>query len=419
MKKILVSVLILSSFFISCSKTKKEETIVEEKIEENNSTENQNKEIEEDKKSISIQDYLNNIKIMEKGGFTVYGDVEFCELPKNCKLKEYSVFGLDGDEGFLETAPKEIKLEISSFDNDVVYTAYVSENVFQKESKIYLEAVHDGKSFLCNDKNPVELIQRTAMDGSVYYLFYFSFVNRNLYSANTEWILNFRSCQNDEIIAKKMINQVHVSCNYVVYKDEYENPFVSLNHNSIKPYEKNHLLYKGDVLILSYGRYYGKGISYIPFAAVKTKQNKNGVCDIEFSLKQDGQYKVDFYDSRTGIFTETSCFDYITVEYQKGSDTFLEKEDTEWKVNSLEGLRYRNAPWGEKIGVFEDATQLIQTEEIYIPFFDCIDNVKGFWIPVRLKYRNQEENQESPFVYCDNPDMTMGWVFSGFLTKIK
>ncbi len=419
MKKTFVFILILSLVFVSCSKNAKDESLANKVNSEIEAVENQQTETVHDEKTIQVQDSSVTMSVLEKGGFTVYGNAEFCDIPKECRKQEYSIFGIEGDEMPLETSPDKIEIKCSSVDNDLNYTVYIPESVYKDNPEIYLEAEHDGKTFVYKDKSPLELKTNKAMDGICYYTTYFPFVNRNLFSENSEWILKLKNSQNDELIYKEVWNRPVVSCNYVVYKDEYESPFVALDHNRVNPNEKNHLLYKGDVAVISYCCNYGRGIVYIPFVALKAKHNVNGVCDLEFSIQASGQYKVDFYDSTTSQLTETSCFDYISVSYQKDAVEFAEKKGTVWKVNSPEGLRYRDSPWGDKIGVLENATELIQTEEMQLPFSDCIDGEKGFWIPIALKDVALEIKPDSPKIYCDNPDETLGWVFSGFLTKIE
>ena len=94
-------------------------------------------------------------------------------------------------------------------------------------------------------------------------------------------------------------------------------------------------------------------------------------------------------------------------------------------MNSPEGLRLRNMPWGEKIGLLEDGTEIIQTEDALFPFYDFIDGQKGFWIPVKRKVKpefsdsaDEAAQKEKPEVYWSKTPEPDGWVFSGFLTQI-
>ena len=77
-----------------------------------------------------------------------------------------------------------------------------------------------------------------------------------------------------------------------------------------------------------------------------------------------------------------SNFDYISVK--RDNIQHIEKSSTAWLVNSIEGLRIRTSPWGEKIGLLEHQTELYQTEDSLYPFYDEIDNIRGFWIPVKV-----------------------------------
>ena len=83
-----------------------------------------------------------------------------------------------------------------------------------------------------------------------------------------------------------------------------------------------------------------------------------------------------------------------------------------------EGLRLRDSPWGEKIALLENGTELIQTEMTHYPFYGFID-AHGFWIPVKYAdgdLQNQEIKKNTS-VYCADSTETVGWVFSGFLEK--
>ena len=57
----------------------------------------------------------------------------------------------------LETSPDKIEIKCSSVDNDLNYTVYIPESVYKDNPEIYLEAEHDGKTFVYKDKSPLEL----------------------------------------------------------------------------------------------------------------------------------------------------------------------------------------------------------------------------------------------------------------------
>ena len=145
--------------------------------------------------------------------------------------------------------------------------------------------------------------------------------------------------------------------------------------------------------------------------------DKNGVCHFEFSIKERGQYKIDFYNTATGEIIRNDAFHYIQAS---GKDIkHVEKKGTNWKVDSAEGLRLRNSPWGEKVGLLENETLLVQTEETLYPFYDFIDGQYGFWIPVKIVNKPEDYNSDyKEKLICDYPDETDGWVFSGFLKKM-
>ena len=180
-----------------------------------------------------------------------------------------------------------------------------------------------------------------------------------------------------------------------------------------------HFLYKGkpsegDMIVISYGFSSIYGISYVPFTAIKTKNDKDGVCSFDFKISQPGQYMIDFYNEQTGEIHKTSAFDFLEVRADKDFKP-IEKSGTKWKVNSPEGLRLRTAPWGEKIGLLKDGEEVIQTNDTMYPFYDFIDNEYGFWIPVRILDSEFETDKTILKTY----DITNGWVFSGFLKKIE
>ena len=152
-------------------------------------------------------------------------------------------------------------------------------------------------------------------------------------------------------------------------------------------------------------------------ACTKTKPSDENTKTVEVLPDQPGQYKLDFYDVLSGKITYTSFFDFINVSRLSETE-YVETVGTEWKVNSPEGLRLRDSPWGEKVGLLRDGTELIQTENAHYPFYDFIDGHHGFWIPVRQKNPPETSDvQKKTEIFCDSGEQTEGWVFSGFLTK--
>ena len=301
-------------------------------------------------------------------------------------------------------------------------------------NELYLEAEHDGKTFTYQETNPIDFQEETNSKGELLgYRAYISFENRNLYSKSDKWNLTLRDCHDGTILASETVSQKPSPCGYTVYTGDhgYESPFVdsiSVNRN-LEPGKPYHMIYngkggsfpvleKGTMIVFSYCYYYdGKSkMLYVPFLGVQTKSDENGVCSIDFSIKEPGQYKIDFYDVTTGEINLTSNFDYLTVRDDVDLKR-VEKKGTRWKVNSAEGLRLRDSPWGEKIALLENGTELIQTEETHYPFYDFID-AHGFWIPVKYADKtSQNQEKEKKHVYCLNEEETVGWVFSGFLSN--
>jgi len=369
------------------------------------SVENQN----ESGKSESIQsevatpvperDYLTMDEFLEehsygKGGINIYNEGLIYDVPESVKREEFRVMGVEGDYIPPETPYKEIEI---AFRPDISSLLYVTlpKEVYDKNPEVYIEAQHDGKSFIYNDKLPLKLkeVNNGILIG---YESALIFNNRNLYSKNYNWDVLLRSCATDEILFKQTFTLDFGPEEYVVYSEEYENPFVPLENRNLETGKQYHLIYQGNgssnerdgtMAIFSYG-YQPYNIVYFPLFGVITKTDRDGVCHFEFSLKESGQYKIDFYDTATGEIIRNDCFHYIQAY---GKDIkHVEKNGTKWQVNSADGLRLRNCPWGEKIGLLENETLLIQTEEILYPFYDHIDTQPGFWIPVEIVNKPQD-----------------------------
>ncbi len=386
---------------------------------------------------LTMEEFLKEREgLYEKGGITLYDAGEIYDVPENFGIETHRVFGLHSEYVPPEEPYKEIEI---TFGGETLYEdlhIMLPTEVYEKNPEIYLEAEHDGKTFAYDDKKPLKFeAEMNNSDELVGYHYYLEFTNRNLYSHNDEWNITLKNCQNDEVIAATTVSRQTIPDNYVVYTDEYESPFTILTNRGMQVDTIYHLIYKGKggsfpdegtMIVFSYGYYCSYpdyGIAYIPFVGVKTKTDKDGVCNLDFSIKEPGQYKIDFYDCASGEITRCFSFNYMEAHEEVLSSghykevKLVEQKDTEWKVNSPEGLRLRDSPWGEKIGLLADGTELIQTEETHYPFYDFIDGVHGFWIPVQIKNKTEEsESQDRKEIYC-NSELTDGWVFSGFLEK--
>ncbi len=384
---------------------------------------------------LTMEEFLKGREgLYEKGGITLYGAGEIYDVPEGFGIEPHRIFGI-GTEYIPPVEPyKEIEITFI-WEDDYLHIMLPTE-VYEKNPEVYLEAEHDGKTFAYNDKKPIKFeAESNHSKVLVGYHYYLAFTNRNLYSQNDEWNITLKNCQNDEVIASKTVSRQTIPDNYVVYTDEYESPFTILTNRGMQVDKIYHLIYKGKggsfpdegtMIVFSYCYYCSYpsyGIAYIPFVGVKTKTDKDGVCNLDFSIKEPGQYKIDFYDCATGEITRCFSFNYMEAHEEVLSSghykevKLVEQKDTEWKVNSPEGLRLRDSPWGEKIGLLADGTELIQTEETHYPFYDFIDGVHGFWIPVQIKNKTEEsESQDRKEIYC-NSELTDGWVFSGFLEK--
>ena len=387
------------------------------------------------KNYLTMEEFINERKgLYEKGGIALYEAGEIYDVPEGFGIEPHRIFGVESEYVPPDEPYKEI--EITFIWEDEYLHIMLPTEVYKKNPDVYLEAEHDGKTFAYNDKKPLKFDAEINYSNElVGYHYYLEFTNRNLYSQNDEWNITLKNCQNDEIIASKAVSRKTIPDNYVVYTDEYESPFTILENRGMQVDKIYHLIYKGKggsfpdegtMIVFSYCYYCSYpsyGIAYIPFVGVKTKTDKDGVCNLDFSIKEPGQYKIDFYDCASGEITRCFSFNYMEAHEEVLSSghykevKLVEQKDTEWKVNSPEGLRLRDSPWGEKIGLLADGTELIQTEETHYPFYDFIDGVHGFWIPVQIKNKTEEsEPQEKKEIYCNN-ELTDGWVFSGFLEK--
>lgn len=251
------------------------------------------------------------------------------------------------------------------------------------------------------------------------------FNNRNLYSKNGDWEVLLRNCSSDEILYEKTFSLKFSPLYYVVYSEEYEDPFVMIENANLEVGKKYHMIYQGKgscsdeggtMAIFSYGYSSFKELVYFPLFGVETKTDEDGICHFEFSIEEPGQYKIGFYDSGNDGIRRTDDFTSIQAKYE--DIKHVEKKGTQWKVNSPEGLRLRDSPWGEKIGLLENGTVVIQTEETLYPFYDFLDGEHGFWIPVKIVEKDETyKDLPGDTLVCKRPGETDGWVFSGFLMK--
>ena len=387
-----------------------------------------------EKDYLTIEDFKKLTQgLYEKGGVALYESGEIYDVPQNFPTQEIVVFGIPGDHFPPEKPIEKIIIKFTK-DEESFLQIQLPQNVYESNPELYLEAEHDGKTFTYKNKTPLQFNKDSNDYAVLDYWCSVPFYNRNLYSKNNDWTIRLKNCKTDELVAEQILKKAPLLCGYVVYSKEYEDPFAILENRSTKVNTKMHLIYKGKggaisagnggtMVVFSYGYLNGKNITYIPFLGVKTKTDDNGVCTFDFSIREPGQYKLDFYDVETQETRYTSFLDFISVSRREEQKHFG-KAGLEWKVNSPEGLRLRNMPWGEKVGLLEDGTEVIQTEAALFPFYDYIDGHKGFWIPVKRKIQpensdttEEDAQQEKPKIYNDSVIKPDGWVFSGFLTQ--
>lgn len=356
----------------------------------------------------------------EKGGVTLYGDCFFYDIPEAFGIDTYSERSFEEEYMQPEEPISEI---IISTDWDVL-DIHIPVDVYNSNPEIYLEADHNGETFIYNNKEKI-FFDADAIENQdgliVEYYTNICFTNKNLFSNDNSYIIRLKNCKTDELIVEKTINRAPDDCNYVVYRNDYKSPFYGSEHKGIKTDERMHFMYKGepskgDMLVISYCYYSLDGISYVPFAAIKSESDKDGVCSFDFKIHEPGQYKIDFYNEQTGEIGRTSSFDYLQVYADKDYKA-VEQKGTKWQVNSPEGLRLRSSPWGKKIGLLKNGQEIIQTNDSMYPFYDFIGNEYGFWIPVKVLASDYEANKETEILKADA--VTNGWVFSGFLKKVK
>ena len=419
--------------FCSCTKSKTTTESAADTAGAEPVTETQTAQtVEPEKDYLTIEDFEKlTYGLYEKGGVALYEAGEIYDVPEEFPAQEVMVFGIPGDY-----FPPEQPLEkiVMMFNGDGFLQIQLPPSVYESTPELYLEAEHDGKTFVYENKSPLKFkADKNSREMIVDYSFTTYFENRNLFSKSNDWIIRLKNSNTDELVAEQVLTKDPVLCGYVVYSKEYENPFEFLETRSVEPNKQMHLLYKGKggaisagnggtMVIFSYGYLNGRNITYIPFLGVKTKTDTDGICSFDFSIREPGQYKLDFYDVDTQEKRYTSFFDFISVS-RREEPKYFGKAGLEWKVNSADGLRLRNMPWGEKVGLLEDGTEVIQTEKAHFPFYDFIDGQKGFWIPVKRKIQQEKSDtadedaqQEKPKIYNDSSIDPDGWVFSGFLT---
>ena len=432
-----IFMILTAVIFCSCSKSKAETEAATNTAETVTGAQAQTEQPAQtagsEKDYLIIEDFEKlTYGLYEKGGVALYEAGEIYDVPENFPTQEVKIFGIPDDY-----FPPEEPLEkiVIMFNEGGFLQIQLPPSVYESTPELYLEAEHDGKTFVYENKSPLHFEGDRNNQEIVDYRFYTYFENRNLYSKSNDWTIRLKNCQTDELVAEQVLTRAPIPCGYVVYSNEYENPFAPLETRSVETNKKMHLLYKGKggaipmvsggtMVIFSYDYYAGGTIIYIPFLSVKTKTDDGGICTFDFSIREPGQYKLDFYDVETQEVRYTSFFDFISVSsYEKVKH--VATAGTEWKVNSPEGLRLRNMPWGEKVGLLEDGTEIIQTEDALFPFYDFIDGQKGFWIPVKRKVKPELSDnngdaaqKEKPEVYWSKTPEPDGWVFSGFLTQI-
>lgn len=415
MKKLFICIILIFISFSCNEKTK----LNKNKNNKNVSHEETILQIEDD--SFSMKDYINTIQsVNENGGIAIYDSGVFYEVPNEFKVESVKIFGIPGEYYPPENPITQIQIQpdYDPIEWDRLHIQIPIE-IYEKYPNQYLEAEHEGKIFFYSNKNSLKYIETKNNENELLgYHVYIPFVNRNLYSNDNKFILRLRNTIDNSILSEEIIIKDTVNCDYVVYIDEYESPFKELDNNNINANEKIHLIYKNhfgeqEMIIFSFGYYDYKKISYIPFTAIKANLITNNVCSLDFSIREPGQYKIDFYDVKTKQIHKTSNFDYISVK--RDNIQHIEKSSTAWLVNSIEGLRIRTSPWGEKIGLLEHQTELYQTEDSLYPFYDEIDNIRGFWIPVKVVNNIEYTNKHN--VICEDESQTDGWVFSGYLIK--
>lgn len=387
-----------------------------------------------EKDYLTMDEFLDTRYSYEKGGVSILDGGYIFDVPEKFEKQEVMIFGDEGE--YFPPEEPYTKIFIGFMNDGGALNINLPASVFEERNELYLEAEHDGKTFTYQETNPIDFQEETNSKGELLgYRAYISFENRNLYSKSDKWNLTLRDCHDGTILASETVSQKPSPCGYTVYTGDhgYESPFVdsiSVNRN-LEPGKEYHMIYKGKggsfpvlekgtMIVFSYCYYYdGKSkMLYVPFLGVQTKSDENGVCSIDFSIKEPGQYKIDFYDVTTGEINLTSNFDYLTVRDDVDLKR-VEKKGTRWKVNSAEGLRLRDSPWGEKIALLEDGTELIQTEETHYPFYDFID-AHGFWIPVKYADKTSQNLEKGKkHVYCLSEEETVGWVFSGFLERLE
>lgn len=383
---------------------------------------------QEEKKLTQVDEYKKMIKGQYAHGVVALYDAGyFYDIPENFPVEKTRIFSLDDYDGPLEEKLSEISIKFE----DGLLRIFVPVEIHNKYPELYVEAEHDGEKYTNSKEEGLYFSEMVDVRGETGgFESSAPFENRNLYSKDDNLIIRLKVCKTDEVIFEKEETRHKVECNYVVYEDEYKSPF-KCNITRLNVGEKVNLIYKGkgstppesgDRIVFSYAYYDNGGIAYIPFATVKTKTDTDGVCSLGFAILEKGQYKIDLYSEETGEITRSSVFDYLYVTEdilhgKKNESKRIKNKGAEWKVNSPEGLRLRTHPWGTKIGLIKDGAPLIQTEETEFCFYDFIDGVDGFWIPVKImdseavSFTELEEKPHVIRIY----DETQGWVFSGFL----
>ena len=247
---------------------------------EDNSLQNQTTE----KDFITMEEFLNEERNPnERCGITFYNSVTFCDIPDTFKIQNYHLFGIEGEYYLPKEPLKEIQFDYN-YEEDYYYIQLPVET-YEKNPELYLEAVQDEKSFFYNNKQTLKFNAENNYDGQLLdYNFYFTMTYRNLYSKNNKWTIYLKNVQTDEVITKKTVT-INKTSDYVVYQDEYENPFVIKEDCNMQCEKKYNLMYKGKgstndnegtIVVFSY-KIDTEYVTYIPILAFKSKSDDNEV----------------------------------------------------------------------------------------------------------------------------------------------
>lgn len=382
-----------------------------------------------EKKKFTIEEYYEYRKLTgETHGINVFGSADEITLPKNIQIKGIRNMCYDDDYEL----DGEIITDTNIFYENGICEVKVSPEDYIKYKPFKISAEYAGKvyEFGCYDAERYE-------DYNLEYGTTYSFQLQH-HDYTKEIIPYSVSLVSEEIntcVIEKLI-EVTPDESILIFDEKFDvyNPFDSgwrnievgkkyklyfPKYNSKNRFE-DEVVYDSIVFSKRFYADHGEYISNLPFAIYQAKNSFNRMNIIDFSMNENLEFHLDLYSSSDDLIDYISCLD--NYESKCPYNTYNSKnisipKETIWTVNSTDGLNVRSRPYGNRIAGIADKTKLIQAESISLAYDDIIDDIYGFWIPVRIDdndlIRKVDDFDYYDCAFSEYPKIN-GWVFTGY-----